>query len=1104
LADIISRVVLFAAPTTAAGSTIDVTIPGAFGGGFPKAATFHHGETTLAEAATTAPHARVGLGITDGTNQRAVAYSSRDGVGTTSSGRADSAAAVVIMYPVFQANEASRLEFDSWIADGVRLRVGTAFAVDNLIECTLIGGADVVNAAVGTIALGTGTAAIPVSLAFQPSEIKFSSIGMGASVSPGFGICSVGRWINDGADTQRALCWQDQSGVVTSNTSTYIGGSYVAGQLNNNGSISWLVSCSSPLATGFSITPSSSTGGDLAFYLALEYSGAYTLELKDVTIPTAGNLVIPTASTATYVEAVFSGHATARGTLQNATDISFSAMYSDASNSYSQAFVATDNVTSTEVHSVSREGLSVISSYGGAQRATGGAPTFSATEVTSVISLSPPADILGWALVLGDGGGAVTTPVNFTGTIADSSTNKGDAVAVDVSGSMAGTEGPFSYSSVGTVLPSGWTIDAATGVLTPVNTVAVTVSGIVIRATDTDADTADTNAFTITITDLLTTVFEPNDFDSAQGTGSVAAENSSTPAVTLIPHITGDLGSTFINYYGRISGLLNKTPTFSLDFTDWRAGTASTPNDTDWEMQWRYIDDTDPGTGRVRASSGFDNNDAASTPHGFSNNAAFTEDSVEIVIKPRWRYIDTIYAVDYSVAQAGGYAFELPSSVAGSGVPAHFHDSYLLTTSSENTAAKIPLNMLGIGFKDDAQSPPGGAEKLQIVMIAGQHASEDQGSMMAWEYAFYFMEGVGTVADWFRQNCVLRIYDANPSGRYYGNVRTTEENEDFDPNRVWNGVSGSSVQIEATKAAIALDGAPDVFVDNHGAYSLNGNGSSQSFGMYTNGAHQAKTSAYNRMLSQRSNDFRSFGSIPVGSAESYYDVEVPSQLSITAEGPMAADGFPDQSAMFSAVTLDYITIFKAMLEAGELTLAGAETAVASDLAATYGISELVFADLGAIFNVGEIAGNESQLLFKVSETVGASRAFFWNILESGIVGNDLQTLFNISELVHRDAGIAWKISEIVSSEGVIRWDILESVAKDATILYKMLADNVVFSELGFTWNTSELAGAQLYARWRVIGELAGRVLSQNSGTRLIYLKQENKIISIDNNTITGA
>lgn len=97
------------------------------------------------------------------------------------------------------------------------------------------------------------------------------------------------------------------------------------------------------------------------------------------------------------------------------------------------------------------------------------------------------------------GGGASTTPVAFSGTVPDQSLTEDVAAgSLDLSTYFSGTETPFTYTLQSGTLPAGLSLNTSTGVVSGTPT-AVETQNIVVRATDQDSNTADTNSFEIDV-----------------------------------------------------------------------------------------------------------------------------------------------------------------------------------------------------------------------------------------------------------------------------------------------------------------------------------------------------------------------------------------------------------------------------------------------------------------------------------------------------------------------------------------------------------------------------------------------------------------------------
>jgi hypothetical protein len=95
--------------------------------------------------------------------------------------------------------------------------------------------------------------------------------------------------------------------------------------------------------------------------------------------------------------------------------------------------------------------------------------------------------------------GAGTTPISFTGSIANQVFTVGDTVNVDLSAGFSGTQTPFTFAlTAGLLVGTGLTLSSA-GVLSGTATESA-VAGLVITGTDADLNVAASNAFSVTVT----------------------------------------------------------------------------------------------------------------------------------------------------------------------------------------------------------------------------------------------------------------------------------------------------------------------------------------------------------------------------------------------------------------------------------------------------------------------------------------------------------------------------------------------------------------------------------------------------------------------------
>lgn len=93
-----------------------------------------------------------------------------------------------------------------------------------------------------------------------------------------------------------------------------------------------------------------------------------------------------------------------------------------------------------------------------------------------------------------------STPVSFSGTVNSQSATVGTAFNLNLSSFFAGSLTPFTYSLVaGDLTGTGLSLNTSTGVISGTPTASATLTGLQVRATDTDSNTAQTNTFSITV-----------------------------------------------------------------------------------------------------------------------------------------------------------------------------------------------------------------------------------------------------------------------------------------------------------------------------------------------------------------------------------------------------------------------------------------------------------------------------------------------------------------------------------------------------------------------------------------------------------------------------
>lgn len=93
------------------------------------------------------------------------------------------------------------------------------------------------------------------------------------------------------------------------------------------------------------------------------------------------------------------------------------------------------------------------------------------------------------------------TPVSFSGPVADQVAYTNDPFSLNLSSYFSGNGTPFTYTLQAGTLPATLTLGSG-GVLSGTPTATGSYTGLVIRATDSASNTADTNAFSLTVNEV--------------------------------------------------------------------------------------------------------------------------------------------------------------------------------------------------------------------------------------------------------------------------------------------------------------------------------------------------------------------------------------------------------------------------------------------------------------------------------------------------------------------------------------------------------------------------------------------------------------------------
>lgn len=172
----------------------------------------------------------------------------------------------------------------------------------------------------------------------------------------------------------------------------------------------------------------------------------------------------------------------------------------------------------------------------------------------------------------------------------------------------------------------------------------------------------------------------------------------------------------------------------------------------------------------------FDNNAllGAQNKFVFSNNAAFTEDTVYVAYGLPYPYQRT-------VDDTGGIASSpwVSPTTSGNGTLVVGQSPGGVDDIGRAIAAR---NLYGFKITDAAASGP----KKKIVVSSGVHANETVGNWTL-EGLIEFLVSDELAAAQLRRYAEFYVYPmVNPDGRFAGNNRTTVQVDDVDPNRAWN------------------------------------------------------------------------------------------------------------------------------------------------------------------------------------------------------------------------------------------------------------------------------------------------------------------------------
>lgn len=179
------------------------------------------------------------VGASDGTRQWFASYRSETASNPTATGRR--AGTVAILQLSTSGGITMEVAFSAWITDGVRLNYVTAPGSSVKVACTLIGGAGIAQAYVGTAAspgtVDTGTDVTAPN--FQPDVVigAVSDTSTFVNTNTAQGILSLGYAVRSASGNphpQRCISILDVNAVTPSQLATYVSGNRI-GRAPNTG-----------------------------------------------------------------------------------------------------------------------------------------------------------------------------------------------------------------------------------------------------------------------------------------------------------------------------------------------------------------------------------------------------------------------------------------------------------------------------------------------------------------------------------------------------------------------------------------------------------------------------------------------------------------------------------------------------------------------------------------------------------------------------------------------------------------------------------------------------------------------------------------------------